>query len=173
MKKWLALALVVLLGLTLCACARENTGVHTGFLHGKAYTIDYDAHTITCGETTCTFKGSKDHITLTWPDGVRVELNGSTTTSTGGHWEESLEFFAILQMNLPERAPWWVVPIAVVIIAVGVVYIAFPEKFWRLQHLLTVEGGEPTDFALSMNRGCGVFLVVIGAIFLLLFVLGY
>ena len=172
MKKWMALVLAVLLGLTLCACARENTGVHTGFFHGKAYTIDYDAHTITSGEITCTFSGSRDHIKLTYPDGVRVELNGSTTTGTGKHWEESLEFFAILQMDLPERAPWWVVPIAVVIIAVGVVHVAFPEKVWRWKHRYTVDGGEPTDFALFTNRLSGVLLIIGGIVILMALVSG-
>ena len=39
-----------------------------------------------------------------------------------------------------------------------------PELMWKIEHLLSVKGGEPTDFYLSMMRIGGVVFAVIAVI---------
>jgi len=54
------------------------------------------------------------------------------------------------------------------ILAFGVAELLFPEAFWKLRHIFSVRGGEPTDFALFMHRLSGVMIVVIAFVFALL-----
>ena len=39
-----------------------------------------------------------------------------------------------------------------------------PELLWKIEHLFSVKGGEPTDFYLSMMRIGGVIFAVIAVI---------
>ena len=47
----------------------------------------------------------------------------------------------------------------------GVLMFWKPEILWKIEHLFSVKGGEPTDFYLSMMRIGGVVFAVI-AVFL-------
>lgn len=47
----------------------------------------------------------------------------------------------------------------------GLVLIIFPEAAWKMQHFLTVEGGEPSDFYMIFSRVLGVFAVIMGILF--------
>lgn len=42
----------------------------------------------------------------------------------------------------------------------GVGSFLYPEKFWRFEHFLDVIGGEPTDFAIFMNKLGGIVLII-------------
>lgn len=53
------------------------------------------------------------------------------------------------------------VVISVVLTAFGVFLVIKPEKAWELQHLLTVDGGEPTSFAIGGNRFAGILMILI------------
>lgn len=48
--------------------------------------------------------------------------------------------------------------------ALGVAFICYPRKFWRWQTMFTVQGGEPTDWAIVSNRIGGVLLIVVGLV---------
>lgn len=45
--------------------------------------------------------------------------------------------------------------------ALGVLMFLKPEVLWKLEHLFSVKGGEPTDFYLSMMRIGGVVFALI------------
>jgi hypothetical protein len=47
------------------------------------------------------------------------------------------------------------------LIFLGLAGVMYPDKIWRAQNILRVRGGEPTGFALSMNRLIGVFLIIL------------
>ena len=47
----------------------------------------------------------------------------------------------------------------------GFFMLLFPEQVWELQHIFTVQGGEPTDFYLITTRISGI-LCIIAAIML-------
>ena len=46
----------------------------------------------------------------------------------------------------------------------GVLMFWKPELLWKIEHLFSVKGGEPTDFYLSMMRIGGVIFAVIAVI---------
>ncbi|NLJ99180.1 MAG: hypothetical protein GX320_07960 [Tissierellia bacterium] len=57
-----------------------------------------------------------------------------------------------------------------ILIFLGLANIMYPEKMWRIQHMLEVRGGEPTDFAIFMSKLTGfvIFLMVLFGPYLVL-----
>ena len=55
----------------------------------------------------------------------------------------------------------------IALFVLGVLMFLKPEWLWKLEHLLSVKDGEPTDFYLSAMRIGGVVFVVI-AVFLVI-----
>lgn len=49
----------------------------------------------------------------------------------------------------------------IALFVLGVLMFVKPEWLWKLEHLFSVKGGEPTDFYLSMMRIGGVVFAVI------------
>jgi hypothetical protein len=54
--------------------------------------------------------------------------------------------------------------IAMFLIAIGAIHLGWPQVAWRFQNFLWVKGGQPTDFALVMNRLTGVAMVTLGVV---------
>ena len=52
----------------------------------------------------------------------------------------------------------------IALFVIGVMMFWKPELMWKIEHLLSVKGGEPTDFYLSMMRIGGVVFAVIAVI---------
>ena len=52
----------------------------------------------------------------------------------------------------------------IALFVIGVMMFWKPELMWKIEHLLSVKGGEPTDFYLSMMRIGGVVFAVITVI---------
>ena len=52
----------------------------------------------------------------------------------------------------------------ILLFVLGVLMFLKPEVLWKLEHLFSVKGGEPTDFYLSMMRIGGVVFAVIAVI---------
>lgn len=50
------------------------------------------------------------------------------------------------------------------IILLGLASIMYPEKMWRIEHFLSVHGGEPTEFAIFMNQLSGFIIIVMAFI---------
>ena len=53
----------------------------------------------------------------------------------------------------------------VALFILGILMFIKPEWLWKLEHLFSVKGGEPTDFYLSMMRIGGVVFAVIAVLF--------
>ena len=53
----------------------------------------------------------------------------------------------------------------VALFVLGILMFIKPEWLWKLEHLFSVKGGEPTDFYLSMTRLGGVVFAVIAVFF--------
>ena len=53
----------------------------------------------------------------------------------------------------------------VALFVLGILMFIKPEWLWKLEHLFSVKGGEPTDFYLSMMRIGGVVFAVIAVLF--------
>jgi len=52
----------------------------------------------------------------------------------------------------------------IALFVLGVLMFWKPELLWKIEHLFSVKGGEPTDFYLSMMRIGGVVFAVIAVI---------
>lgn len=57
----------------------------------------------------------------------------------------------------------------IVLFILGVLMFWKPELMWKIEHLFSVKGGEPTDFYLSMMRIGGVVFAVIAVLFAIRF----
>ncbi|KAB7791469.1 nickel ABC transporter permease [Bifidobacterium leontopitheci] len=55
--------------------------------------------------------------------------------------------------------------VEVALIGIGAFLLWKPELIWKLDHLMDVKNGEPTDFSLAMIRLTGTVMVV-GAVLL-------
>ena len=53
----------------------------------------------------------------------------------------------------------------VALFVLGILMFIKPEWLWKLEHLFSVKGGEPTDFYLSMTCLGGVVFAVIAVFF--------
>ena len=49
----------------------------------------------------------------------------------------------------------------IAVLVLGVLMFCRPEWLWKLEHLFSVKGGEPTDFYLAKMRIAGVIFVLI------------
>ena len=56
--------------------------------------------------------------------------------------------------------------ISILFIIIGICSIIKPEIGWKVQHFMTVEGGEPTTFYLVFARIMGIVMVCVGVILL-------
>lgn len=52
----------------------------------------------------------------------------------------------------------------ITLFVLGVLMFLKPEWLWKLEHLFSVKGGEPTDFYLSAMRIGGVMFAVIAVL---------
>ena len=52
----------------------------------------------------------------------------------------------------------------IALFVLGVLMVWKPELLWKIEHLYSVKGGEPTDFYLSKTRIGGVLFAVIAVI---------
>ena len=57
----------------------------------------------------------------------------------------------------------------IALFVLGVLMFWKPELLWKIEHLFSVKGGEPTDFYLSMMRIGGVVFAVIAVLFAIRF----
>ncbi len=49
---------------------------------------------------------------------------------------------------------------ALVLLLLGIFFVAAPETVWQLRHMFTVQNGEPTNFALWSIRFSGILLLI-------------
>ena len=52
----------------------------------------------------------------------------------------------------------------IALFVLGVLMFWKPELLWKIEHLFSVKGGEPTDFYLSKTRIGGVLFAVVAVI---------
>jgi hypothetical protein len=57
---------------------------------------------------------------------------------------------------------FWFVLLTIPLILLGLVSLIYPEEVWRFQHMMHVNGGEPTDWAIFSNKLGGIFFIGLG-----------
>ncbi len=53
---------------------------------------------------------------------------------------------------------------ALVLLLLGIFCVAAPETVWHLQHMFTVQNGEPTNFAIWCIRIAGIAYLILAVV---------
>ena len=196
MKKRIAiLILAALLLLSFCACAEKKTQSalepYTTGWDGTVYTvtpIDNYKGTITDGTNTYSYRydaaGSSYSVTFTYPDGETYRCTQNGSTSSGAAFSSgsaSLDFDfdkypdGMTLDRVLKRSPaakheekstksWGII---LFLLFVGSINTACPQLTWHLDVGWKVKDAEPSEAALTWNRGIGVVLLIIAGIMIL------
>ena len=194
-KRIVILILAALLLLSFCACAEKKTQSalepYTTGWDGTVYTvtpIDNDKGTITDGTNTYSYRydtsGSSYSVTFTYPDGETYRCMENGGTSGGAVFSSgssSLDFDydkypdGMTLDRVLKRSPaakheekstksWGII---LFLLFVGSINTACPQLTWHLDVGWKVKDAEPSEAALTWNRGIGVVLLIIAGIMIL------
>lgn len=135
------------------------------FTVASRYQIEYNGKVIKCDSTDWMEKG-EEIITLF--DGTMYAHPLLSMGTSNYNVQDNLPFEMQLVRYInnvykyvKEGNRFWMLIFTIPLILFGLWGLVYPEKVWRLQHWLTVSGGEPTDFALSANKFMGIFFIAI------------
>jgi len=53
---------------------------------------------------------------------------------------------------------------ALVLLLLGIFFVAAPETVWELRHMFTVQNGEPTNFAIWEIRISGILFLIMAVV---------
>ena len=190
----IVLLAVMLLTLVACQRAPKGSDILTVEKDGKKLFVifKYEEQTISVGETLSTVYGPdgeliweedrKDRYRYEYDDGdiTIVYPNGATwwTSSTAGGWDDDYDPERyidgdILARQLTQayqysRKNWDPVLVvgffSLIIIVVSILDIKHPDILHRMRYGLWVQNAEPTEFALTISRLCGVVTIVLAVI---------
>ena len=182
----LILAVLAALVLSLSACAKKQTQSAlepyiTGW-DGAVYTVTpLDAYkgTISDGTNTYSYRydtsGTGYSVTFTYPDGETYKWsdNGTGATSLGFDFEKYPDGWTLKRVleaspsakNEAKSAKNW--GLILVLLFIGGVNTACPQLTWHLDVGWKVKTAEPSEAALTWNRGIGVVLLIIAGIMIL------
>lgn len=54
------------------------------------------------------------------------------------------------------------------LLVISIFMIIKPELFWKIDHILTVKNGEPTEFSIALIRVGGALILILDIVYLLL-----
>lgn len=187
MKKPLCYLLAVVIALLLCACMTRSS--YTVEKDGVEYLVDTKACTISDDTGTYPYSISGDasgyRIQITFPDDFEVVWQGSKdaqgTTSGFGSWSgtynadyyakaEQMSSVLSIQIHAPSSGEqgqtYWLA--ALLLLAVGIFYIAAPRAAWQLWYGWRYKDAEPTEIALRVNVGLGMAAALAGLVLVVL-----
>jgi hypothetical protein len=176
MKKLIALFLLAVLLLTACAGSNVYDTVD------GPLTVDWEQHRISDGRYSYGFRQedsqSDERVILTFPDGaeyVCYGLDGSLTTLSGGHPDEGAgytdieDLYAAVCHTKPAGpiefqgfGPYDLIflPLGLILLGIGIFFIADPESGWQWTVGRFVESGEPSERGLLWTRLEGVSVIL-------------
>ena len=195
MKKTIILALVIaLMGVFLCACSSEEDSSSISWgKDNKSYTLNAEDYSIYDGRFT--YKTKVEEVdngtlyTFTYPDSstwsVKIKTGGDIDTGITNHSEDYgdpryadgevlYEAYTMLKPMIEDNGIFNIkitpikVVVGVVVIALGVILIAFPYKIWHIYEGWKFEGEvEPSDTYIGMTVASGVFIIIVTVVLVL------
>lgn len=183
MKKVLPLILIVLLLLTLCACS-ETSEPYTVDVGIKDLEVDPVAQTITDKYKTYQYtyqyeiaKTSNEYtVTITYPDGSTYYethrpldsefpvAKGYSDDSAAKRYISAHHLIRALQEEVPEIFYPENPVLGLILISLGLLYIALPHRAWWLMIGWLLKDAEPSEFSMIFLRVFGVGLLLFGII---------
>ena len=182
MKKRFALLLALCLALFLCACSSITNTVHFVQKNGVDYEVDTKAQTISDNDHTYQYHYSPGNssytITITYPNGSTYAVATTGRISNSGHsadynpelytdGETLIRIVADVVHGNREPNPQFSsgkVILVVILLALGIFYLASPHTAWYLSRGWYYKDAEPSDAALTWARISGVIFILLAVI---------
>lgn len=176
-KRRFVLFLAALLLVLLCACEGESKNIYTATDGERTYTIDLEAQTISYDDVVCQFSlssGAYPTFCVTYPDGSSWWRKSYETSWSSG-WSDDYDenryvpgelLWSMLGGQSSEQSggSGGYLLIGLLLVGLGIFYVAAPRASWYLSHGWKFKDVEPSDAALTLRRFGGVAAILIGAI---------
>lgn len=186
MKKWLVFLFAMSLIFSLCSCTSSDSAdiSYTTSVNGINLTVNPEEGTISDGTNlyryTVSAYANGYKVNITYPDGSswwwNEQRSGEFSSGSGG-WSDDYDETSYIEGSVLQKAVISRIPepqepknilLIVVLIAVGIFNLFFPQTSWYLGYGWRYSNAEPSEAALVLNRiGGGVAVAV--ALLLLLF----
>ena len=173
--------------LSFSACAKKQTqsanAPYSAAWDGKVYTVtpaDANTGTITDGTYTYSYRyepsGSSYEVIFTYPDGESYTWKesgnfGSGMTSEGFDSEKypsGMTLQSLLKSgHANEQSGKKNIGLALLLLIIGGINTAWPQAAWYLDVGWKVKDAEPSEAALTWNRGVGVVALIIAVIMMI------
>lgn len=179
MKRLWTILFALLLTLTLCSCAEQET-TYTVNKNGTDFYVDTTQQTISDGTHTYRYKFSGDadsfSATITFPDGSSYWWQQTDGSGSGGwsgdyvdgKYASANTLIDVLQENAPKRTNPNATTAALLLMALGLFEAVFPKATWYLGYGWRYKDAEPSDAALLFSRLGGIAATVIGFVLLVI-----
>ncbi len=179
MKRFWSVFVALLLILSLWGCAQQEQ-VYTIDRNGTVFSIDTENRTISDGTHTYHYmlsdNGSSTTVTITYPNGSTFWDKVSNGGSGSSGWSDDYKADAyvsgwtladVVRQTIPKPANTGKIIAGLVLIALGILEIAFPQGLWYLRYGWHFKNAEPSDVALILGRVGGVVVMILGVVLML------
>lgn len=186
MKKWPVFLFGMLLIFSLCSCTSSESAdiSYTTSVNGINLTVNPEEGTISDGTNlyryTVSAYANGYKVNITYPDGSswwwNEQRSGEFSSGYGG-WSDDYDETSYIEGSTLQKAVISRIPepqepknilLIVVLIAVGIFNLFFPQTSWYLGYGWRYRNAEPSEAALALNR-IGGGIAVAAALLLLLF----
>ena len=179
MKQFWIFAMVILLLVSFCGCAQQEQ-VYTIDRNGTQFLVDTENRTISDGSHTyhymLSYTASSSSVTITYPNGSSFYDTVVKGGSGSSGWSDDYKadayasgwtLSAVVRQTIPKPEPTGKIIAGLILIALSIVEIAFPQGLWYLRYGWHFKNAEPSDGALAAVRVGGVVGIILGAVLLL------
>ena len=176
MKKTTLVFLVLMFFTILCGCYKN----HTVAYNGREYTLNTTEKTVTDGTNTYRYEldGTESHpsVKIIYPDGSsyysikqgNAYISGNSDDYGNSDYAEGSILCDIVFDANSGKSTAKVIPLALILIIIGVLDIVIPEKMWKLSYGWRFKNAEPSDASLIFFRVSGAVIILIAIIFILI-----
>ncbi len=179
MKRLWIIIISLLLILSLWGCAQQEK-VYTIDRNGTQFLVDTENRTISDGTHTYHYVLSdgaySSTVTITYPNGSTFWDKVSNGGNGSSGWSDDYKDDAyvsgwtladVVRQTMPKPINTGKIIAGLVLIALGVVEIAFPQGLWYLRYGWHFKNIEPSDAALAFARVGGVVGIILGVVLML------
>lgn len=179
MKRLWSIIISLLLILSLWGCAQQEK-VYTIDRNGTQFFIDTENRTISDGSHTyhymLSYTASSSSVTITYPNGSTfydtVVKGGNGSSGWSNDYKEDAYVSGwtlsnVVRETIPKSAHTGKIIAGLILIALSIVEIAFPQGMWYLRYGWHFKSIEPSDAALAVARVGGVVGIILGVVLML------
>ena len=179
MKRFWMIGIALLLILSVCGCAQQEQ-IYKIERNGIVFSVDTEKQTITDGTHIYHYVlsdgASSSTITITYPNGSTFWDTVTDRGSGSSGWSDDYKADAyvsgwtlseVVRQTIPKPAPTGKIIAGLILIALSVVEIVFPQGLWYLRYGWHFKNAEPSEAALIFTRVGGVVGSILGVVLML------